>query len=188
MIYGYARVSSTGQSYESQLEELQAVGCDKIFHEKKTAKDGAMLAERKKLLKQLGPGDVLLITRIDRFFRSSRDMHNTIADITAKGAEFRSLHQHWNTATKEGRFLLSILAAQAELDRECIIERTTEGRARAKARGQHMGRPHALTPAQLAEARRRRADGEAISDLAISYNVGKSTLYRLCPAQIQVES
>jgi DNA invertase Pin-like site-specific DNA recombinase len=126
-------------------------------------------------------GDVLIVTKIDRLARSTRDLLNTLHEITAKGAGFRSLGDTWaDTTTPHGRPLTTVLAGFAEFERSLIITRTSEGRARAKARGQHMGRPAALTPFQRAEALARLAAGtETLSDIGRSYGVSHTTISRL---------
>jgi DNA invertase Pin-like site-specific DNA recombinase len=137
-------------------------------------------AQLHRLLKVLDEGDVLLVTRLDRLARSTRDLLNTLATITGKKAGFRSLGDSWaDTTTAHGRLMLTILAGLAEFERELIRARTGEGRARAKARGVKMGRKFKLTPHQQREARARRANGEALTEIARSYNVSHSTISRL---------
>jgi len=105
---------------------------------------------------------------------------NTLETITGKQAGFRSLGDAWaNTTTAHGRLMLTVLGGLAEFERDLIRARTGEGRARAVGRGQRMGRPSKLTDAQKAEARRRRAEGATLAELARSYHVGKSTISRL---------
>lgn len=179
MIYGYARVSTLGQTLEVQLEQLQAAGCEKIFKEKATGKNDAR-GELQRMLKALQAGDVLIVTRLDRLARSQRDLLNMLHTITAKGAGFRSLRDTWaDTTTMHGRLIIHIVGGIAEFERELIIERTSEGRSRATARGQHMGRPPALTPQQQTEARQRRKNGATVRELAASYNVGRTTIQRV---------
>ena len=180
-IYGYARVSSTGQSLEAQLAELQAAGCKKIFQEKITGKH----RNRPQLdhaLKILGNDDVLIITRLDRLARSSRDLLNVIQQITDAGASFRSLRDTWaDTTTKHGRLILTVLAGLAEFERELIVERTGEGRERAMAKGVVFGRKPKLTHHQRLEAIARREAGETVQSIARSYNVHHSMIVRLQP-------
>ena len=100
--------------------------------------------------------------------------------ITDAEAQFRSLAEPWaDTATSTGRLMIAVLGGLADVERDLIRTRTAEGRSRAKARGQHMGRPPALTPQPAAEARRRRANGATLKELAESYNVGLATISRL---------
>src|SRR5262249_50383664 len=133
-----------------------------------------------KILKALVPGDVVMVTRIDRLARSTFDLFAIVKKIVDAKAEFRSLAEPWaDTDTSTGRLMIAVLGGLADVERDLIRTRTAEGRSRAKQRGQHMGRPAKLTPAQKAEARRRRAEGETLAELARSYGVGKSTISRL---------
>lgn len=179
MIYGYARVSTEGQSYEAQKAQLEAAGCKKVFAE--TA-SGAK-SDRKQLarvLDQLTPGDVLMVTRLDRLARSTRDLLNMLARVSEAGAAFRSLSDAWaDTTTPHGRLMLTVLGGLAEFEREIIRARTGEGRARAKARGQSLGRKHKLTPHQQAEVRFRKEAGDSVREIARSYNVSPATISRL---------
>jgi DNA invertase Pin-like site-specific DNA recombinase len=179
MIYGYARVSTDGQSVAAQVAALTAAGAARVFRE---VASGARAdrAQLRRAVAALGAGDVLLVTRLDRLARSTRDLLNTLATITGKGAGFRSLGDAWaDTTTPHGRLMLTVLGGLAEFERELIRRRTGEGRARAKARGVRLGRPPALTPHQRREALRRRERGEPIRDIARSYNVSHSTISRL---------
>jgi DNA invertase Pin-like site-specific DNA recombinase len=179
MIYGYARVSTDGQSVNAQVRQLTKAGCEKVFRETASGvkTDRAQL---RKALRQLDPGDVLMVTRLDRLARSTRDLLNTLAAITDKKAGFRSLGDTWaNTTTAHGRLMLTVLGGLAEFERDLIRVRTGEGRARAKARGVKMGRPPKLTSHQVREALRRRDAGEATREIARSYNVHHSTISRL---------
>src|SRR6266567_475162 len=177
--YGYARVSTNGQDLGSQEAELVAAGCAKVFKEKVSGvkTDRAELA---KLIRRLEPGDVVVVTRLDRLARSTRDLLNILATIGEHEAGFRSLKDTWaDTTTPHGRLMLTVLGGLAEFERELIRARTGEGRARAKARGVRFGRPAALTPHQRAEALQRLANGEVQADLARSYGVSQATISRL---------
>lgn len=181
MIYGYARVSTDGQSVAAQVAQLAAAGAEKVFREIASGAktDRAQLA---RALAQLDAGDVLMVTRLDRLARSTRDLLNTLAAITGKQAGFRSLGDTWaDTTTAHGRLMLTVLGGLAEFERELIRTRTGEGRARAKARGQSLGRPFKLTPHQKQEALARRAGGETLTEIARSYNVSPATISRLVP-------
>jgi DNA invertase Pin-like site-specific DNA recombinase len=125
-------------------------------------------------------GDVLMVTRLDRLARSTRDLLNTLATISGKGAGFRSLHDAWaDTTTAHGRLMLTVLGGLAEFERELICARTSEGRERAKARGVKLGRNPKLTEHQKREAIKRRDKGEAVREIARSYAVSHSTISRL---------
>jgi DNA invertase Pin-like site-specific DNA recombinase len=179
MIYGYARVSTDGQSVMAQVEALTAAGAVKVSRE--TA-SGAKTdrAQLHRLLNQLDEGDVLLVTRLDRLARSTRDLLNTLASIASRKAGFRSLNDAWaDTTTAHGRLMLTVLGGLAEFERELIRARTGEGRARAKARGVKLGRTPKLTHHQQQEARARREQGEALTEIARTYNVSHSTISRL---------
>ena len=176
---GYARVSTVGQTLAAQLEQLRADGCAKIFREKVTG-TRADRRELLKLLKAITPGDVVTVTRIDRLARSTFDLFAIVKQIVDAGGQFRSLAEPWaDTATSTGRLMIAVLGGLADVEGDLIRTRTAEGRNRAKARGQHMGRPQKLTPQQQQEARRRRAEGATLKELAKSYNVGRATISRL---------
>jgi DNA invertase Pin-like site-specific DNA recombinase len=182
-VYGYARVSTNGQDLAAQEAELIAAGGAKVFKEKASGakSDRAELANA---IRRLEPGDVLVVTRLDRLARSTRDLLNIVAAIAEREAGFRSLKDTWaDTTTPHGRLMLTVLGGLAEFERELIRARTGDGRARAKARGVKFGRPTALTPHQRAEALQRLAQGEAQADLARSYGVSQATISRLAAAK-----
>jgi DNA invertase Pin-like site-specific DNA recombinase len=179
MIYGYARVSTGGQSEAAQVRQLRAAGAGRVFREVASGAK-AERAQLRRLLAEIGSGDVMMVTRLDRLARSTRDLLNTLAAITAKEAGFRSLADAWaDTTTAHGRLMLTVLGGLAEFERELIRARTREGRERARARGQSVGRPFKLTPHQRSEAIRRRDRGESLTDIARTYNVHPSTISRL---------
>jgi DNA invertase Pin-like site-specific DNA recombinase len=124
---------------------------------------------------------VLVVTRLDRLARSTRDLLNTLAAITDKKAGFRSLGDTWaDTTTPHGRLMLTVLDGLAEFERELIRARTGEGRERAKRRGVRFGRKPKLTPQQRSDLLRRLAEGEETrAELARRYNVHPSTISRL---------
>src|SRR5271169_2365636 len=162
MIYGYARVSTDGQSEAAQVRQLRAAGAKKVFRE---VASGAKTdrAQLRRLLAEIGPRDVVMVTRLGRLARSTRDLLNTLAAITGKKAGFRSLAGAWaDTTTAHGRLMLTVLGGLAEFERELIRARTGEGRERAKARGQHIGRKPKLTLHQKGEAIKRRDRGETL--------------------------
>jgi DNA invertase Pin-like site-specific DNA recombinase len=177
--YGYARVSTNGQDLSSQEAELVAAGCAKVFKEKVS---GAKTdrAELAKVIRRLEPRDVLIVTRLDRLARSTRDLLNVLATIGERKAGFRSLKDSWaDTTTAHGRLMLTVLGGLAEFERELIRARTGEGRKRAKDRGVKFGRPAALTTHQRQEATQRLAQGEAQADVARTFNVSQATISRL---------
>jgi len=131
-----------------------------------------------------------MVTRLDRLARSTRDLLNTLAAITGSEAGFRSLADTWaDTTTAHGRLMLTVLGGLAGFERELIRTRTGEGRARAVARGQRMGRPPKLAPHQRREAIKRRNRGaESLADIGRSYNVSGATISRLAAADCSASS
>ena len=181
-VYGYARVSTDGQTLAAQDAALHAAGCAKVYAEKAS---GAKTdrAEFRKVISRLREDDVLMVTRLDRLARSTRDLLNTLDEITKRGAGFKSLADAWaDTTTPHGRLMLTVLGGLAEFERELIKARTGEGRARAKAEGVHMGRPPKLTPHQRREAIARRDAGEPLVDIARTFGVSHTTIGRLTAA------
>jgi DNA invertase Pin-like site-specific DNA recombinase len=180
MKYGYARVSTDGQTVDAQVRQLTKVGCKKVFREVASGAE-ANRAQLRRLIDQLGPGDVLIVTRLDRLARSTRDLLNTLAAMAERKAGFRSLGDAWaDTTTSHGRLMLTVLGGLAEFERDLIRARTAEGRERAKARGVRLGRKPKLTEHQRREAIKRRDGGkETLADIARSYNVSHSTISRL---------
>src|SRR6516164_2891547 len=178
MIVGYARVSRDGQSLEAQQAALKAAGAERVFSEKVS---GAR-SDRKALAKAmaaLGAGDILLVTRLDRLARSTRDLLNVLASIAERGAGFRSIADAMiDTTSPHGKLILAVLGALAEFERSMILARTSEGRTRAKARGVRFGRPMKLSDYQIKEALARRASGESLADIGRSYGVSHSTISR----------
>ncbi len=176
---GYARISTYGQTLDAQFEQLKAVGCAKTYREQAS---GAKVERRElqRMLKDLVPGDVVIVTRIDRLARSTFDLFSIVKRIVDAGGQFRSLAEPWaDSSTSTGRLMLAVLGGLADVERDLIRTRTAEGRSRAKARGQRMGRLPSLTAQQAAEARQRRQDGATLQELADSYNVSKATISRL---------
>jgi DNA invertase Pin-like site-specific DNA recombinase len=178
-IVGYARVSTDGQTLDVQHAALKAAGADKIFAEKVS---GAKTNRRQlqRAIEALSLGDVLLVTRLDRLARSTRDLLNVLATISEKRAGFRSIADAWaDTTTAHGRLMLTVLGGLAEFERELIRARTEEGRKRAMTRGVRFGRKPKLTPHQVQEARARREAGEPLVEIGRSFNVSHSTISRL---------
>jgi DNA invertase Pin-like site-specific DNA recombinase len=176
---GYARVSTDGQSLAAQDAALRAAGCEGVFAEKQSGAktDRAQLA---KALAALAEGDTLVVCKLDRLARSTRDLLNTLAAVGEAGATFKSLGDGWaDTTTPHGRLMLTVLGGLAEFERHLILARTSEGRQRAQQRGVRFGRKPSLTPHQRQEALARRAAGEALVDIARSYAVSHSTISRL---------
>jgi DNA invertase Pin-like site-specific DNA recombinase len=176
---GYARVSTVGQSLESQVQQLREHGCTRLFQEKVSGakSDRPRLAH---LLSSLGPGDTLIVTRLDRLARSTSDLLNIIQVTAKKGANFLSLAEPWaNTVTPVGKLMLTVLGGIAEFERDLIALRTNEGRARARQSGVKFGPKFKLSPHQVEEIRRRKEAGESCRFLARSYGVSPNTISRV---------
>jgi DNA invertase Pin-like site-specific DNA recombinase len=189
-LIGYARVSTDGQTLDAQLEALETAGASVIFRETASGAktDRAQLA---KAIAALRTGDTLVVTRLDRLARSTKDLLNTLAVVAEKGAMFKSLADTWaDTTTAQGRLMLTVLGGLAEFERELITARTGEGRRRAVEKGVKLGRKSSLTPHQQAEVVKRRADGETLKALAKSYGVAHPTIMRAlrkCEAPISAD-
>jgi DNA invertase Pin-like site-specific DNA recombinase len=183
-VYGYARVSTTGQELDSQLVQLQEAGCTRIFQEKVSGAKSDR-AELKRLLRVLREGDVVVVTRLDRLARSTLDLLRFLAAVNDKRAAFRSINEAWaDTTTAFGRFLVVVLGGVAEFERELILARTAEGRRLAVARGVRFGRRPKLSEAERLDACRRKKAREPIASIARDYNVCGATISRLqcdCP-------
>src|SRR6516164_3506318 len=176
---GYRRGAKA--SVDAQARQLTKAGCKKVFRDVHVSGAKTDRAQLARLIETLEPGDVLMVTRLDRLARSTRDLLNTLAAITEQNAGFRSLGDAWaDTTTSHGRLMLTVLGGLAEFERDLIRKRTSEGRERAKARGVKLGRRPKLTPHQRQEAIQRRDSGkESLADIARSYNVSHSTISRL---------
>ena len=176
---GYARVSTADQTLKGQLEALKAAGADPIYREKVSG----VRADRPQLAKLMGtlkPSDVVVVTKLDRLGRSTRELLDLIDRIGKAGASFRSLGDPlWDTGSSQGRLLSTLLAAIAEFERELIRERTGEGRKRAMAAGVKFGRKRKLSDYQRAEAIKRRGSGETLASIACSYAVDVTLISRL---------
>jgi DNA invertase Pin-like site-specific DNA recombinase len=179
MILGYARVSTDGQTLDAQHSALKQAGADKVFAEKVSDAQ----TDRKQLqraIAALSHGDVLLVTRLDRLARSTRELLNVLDAVGKAGAGFKSLADPMiDTTSPHGKLILAVLGALAEFERSMILARTDEGRKRAIARGVRFGRKPKLTKYQTAEAIARRSNGETLTDIGRTYGVSHSTISRL---------
>ena len=177
MIFGYARVSTDAQNLTAQTDALARAGAARVFADKIS---GSLRTrpELDRMLDQLRPGDVVMVTRYDRLARSLRDLLDIAGTVAAKGAGFRALAEDIDTTTPAGRLVFHVFASIAQFERERIAERTREGLAAARARGRVGGRPPALSPAQKAEVARMRDEGRAIAAIARLFRVSPQTVRR----------
>jgi DNA invertase Pin-like site-specific DNA recombinase len=180
MRIGYARVSSDTQDYTAQVEALRAAGCERIYSEKASGKSTSGRPELARLLKAMAPGDVMVVTKIDRVARSALDqLHIVRTEIAGRQCGFVSLGDAWCDTTNEmGRFMLTVMSGIAELERDLIHKRCAAGIARAKANGKRFGRPVVVDPGQRRKIAERYANGETIAALAREYECGKATVWR----------
>jgi len=180
-LIGYARVSTSGQNLDRQTRALTEAGCLRIFADKLSGKT----ADRPELaacLDYLRAGDTLVVPSLDRLSRSLADLITLVARLRRKGVGFRSLHEALDTTTPGGRLVFHVFAALAEFIRELIAEGTREGLDAARARGQRLGRPPALTAGQIRQARDLLTlPGSSISSIARLHGVSRSTIYKYLP-------
>jgi DNA invertase Pin-like site-specific DNA recombinase len=179
MKYGYARVSSNTQDHAAQIETLRAAGCERIFSEKASGKSTNGRKEFEKLMRALMPGDAVVVTKLDRLARSSRDLHNILHELQERSCGFASLGESWcDTTTDVGRLVMTIMGGIAEFERSLIRKRCEEGIERAKRKGTKFGRPTALDASQRRKIAERHANGETMLELAAEYEVGEATIWR----------
>jgi DNA invertase Pin-like site-specific DNA recombinase len=178
----YARVSTSGQTLDAQLEQLRAHGCDLIFQETMSGARADDRPQLRKALAALGEGDTLVVTRLDRLARSTFDLLTIVREIEAKGARLKSLADNWaDTTTPTGRLILTVLGGLAEFERSLIRERTSEGRDRARREGRRLGRPSKLTVHQKTLVEQWRAEGQDNAQIARTLGVSRSTVSRVRP-------
>ncbi len=176
-LVGYARVSTDQQTTRLQLDALKAAGCQHIFQDKL----GGALRSRPQMdraIADLRAGDTLVVWKLDRLGRSLRNLLEIAEALHERDVALRSLTEHIDTATAAGKMLYSVLGAVAQFERDVLRERTVAGIRAAQARGEHVGRPPALTPMQVREAKKMIERGESPNDVARILRVGRSTLYR----------
>jgi DNA invertase Pin-like site-specific DNA recombinase len=179
---GYARVSTQDQKLELQLKSLKKAGCRKIFREKISGLN-RQRPEFQRMLDQIRTGDVIVVWKLDRLARSTRDLLNTMETINEAGGKFQSISEPWvNTTTHAGKMIMTVFAGIAEFERDLIRERTGAGREAAKQRGVRFGRPRKLNPDQAKIATQLLSEGKAVRDIARTFNVHEATIYRLAAA------
>ena len=179
-IIGYARVSSTDQDYDAQVEKLRAAGATKVFSEKVSGKTTNGRWALQKALASLREGDTLIVVRLDRLARSIRDLLGLLDTIKAAGAHIKALEDQWlDTTTAHGELILTIMGGIAEFERKLIRARCDEGIARAKARGTVFGRKPVLDAGERRKIAERYASGETMAELSREYDVGVATIHRV---------
>ena len=179
MKIGYARVSTLEQNLDLQLRALEKAGCKKIFREKATGSNRER-PQFRRMLDQIRVGDTIVVWKLDRLARSTRDLLETMEAIREAGGKFQSLSEPWaDTTTHAGKMIMTIFAGIAEFERELIRERTGAGREAARKRGIRFGRPRKLSPDQEQLAQRLVLEGKSVCDIERIFNVHVATIYRL---------
>jgi len=176
---GYARVSTLDQHLDLQMQALKKAGCKRIFREKVSGVS-RQRPEFQRMLEQLRDGDTVIVWKLDRLARSTRDLLETMETIREVGARFQSLSEPWaDTTTHAGKLIMTVFAGIAEFERDLIRERTTTGRDAARDRGVSFGRPRKLNPEQTKLAQRLISEGKPVRQIAETFNVHAATIYRL---------
>lgn len=181
MKIGYARVSTTGQDYETQLAKLTAADCEKIFSEKQSGKNIDNRCELQKALEFAREGDILIVTKLDRLARSMGDLWGIVNTLESKGVAFKVLDQEgMDTSTATGKLLFNILGSIAEFERDLINARTAEGRKAAQEKGIKFGRPKKITEESKKAILSDVADGTlTMKAIGEKYGVTRDTIYKL---------
>ena len=188
MKIGYARVSTSGQSLESQVAALEAAGCEEIFREKLSGKSADARDQLQAALAMCRKGDVLVTTKLDRLARSMVDLWNIINRLEQKKCALTVLDQPLIDTTKpEGKVVVSLLAYVAETERNLILERTATGRAQAIEKGIRFGRKASLSSVQL-DALKQEAAGwtGSVAELGRKHGVSRSSVYRLLGSTVAI--
>ena len=176
---GYARVSTQDQNLDLQLKALKNAGCQKIFREKASGTT-RQRPEFQRMLDQIRSGDTIVVWKLDRFARSTRDLLNTVETLGEAGAKFQSLSEPWaNTTTHAGKMIMTVFAGIAEFERDLIRERTGAGLQAARKRGVQFGRPRKLNPDQARLVSDLLEQGRAVREIARTFKVHEATIYRL---------
>lgn len=180
MIFGYARVSTNAQDLATQIGQLEAAGCERILHDKLSGLNTDR-PQLRKLLAAVSHGDTVIIPATDRLSRDTADLLMIARDLRAAGIGLRSLAEPILDTTNElADVVLAVLGLAAKLEHKRLRERTTAGRAKAKADGVRFGPKPKLTPHQQREAvRRRDIDGESPASIGRSFNVSRQTIAQL---------
>ncbi|MCX7144206.1 MAG: recombinase family protein [Proteobacteria bacterium] len=181
MLIGYARVSTTDQNLDLQVDALTKVGCEKIFEDKisGTRADRPGLARAMELLRK---DDTLVVWKLDRLGRSVKNLVDLVADLQKQGIHFKSLTDSIDTGTPSGRFFFHVMASLSEMERELTAERTRAGLEVARQLGRKGGRKRQMTDSKIESAKKLLANGIPPRDVAANLGVSVPTLYRWIPA------
>jgi DNA invertase Pin-like site-specific DNA recombinase len=184
-IVGYARVSSSGQSLDVQLDKLKTYGCTRIYAEKRSGRQAESRPELQACLSFLREGDTLVISKLDRMARSILDLAKIVDQLKKKGIVLKVLDQAIDTGTPEGMLMFSLLGAFAQFENDIRAERQMDGIAKAKEKGVAFGRKRALTPEQCERIKVLRTEENfSVPQLAERFNVGIATVYRALQSSV----
>ena len=182
MKIGHAHVSTLEQNLDFQLQALKKAGCKKVFREKVSGAN-RQRPEFQRMLDQLRERDIIVVWKLDRLARSTRDLLETMKAIRDADTQFQSISEPWgDTTTHGGKMIMTVFAGIAKFERDLIRERTQAGRTAAKSRGVRFGRPRKLNPDQVKLAQRLIEEGRAVREIARTFNVHEATIYRLATA------
>jgi len=178
MKVGYARVSSTGQNLQSQLEALTAIGCTKIFEEKKSGTKVDNRPQLKEALDFVREGDDFYVTRLDRCSRSVKDLHSIVDTLNAKSVAFKATEQDLDTSTSAGRLMIGLLSIVSAFETDLRAERQADGIKSAQARGVKFGSKPIFDSERTIEALAKKDQGMTNQAIADEYGIGRSTLLK----------
>jgi DNA invertase Pin-like site-specific DNA recombinase len=178
MKIGYARVSSTGQNLDSQIEALEKAGCEKIFTEKKSGKETVNRTELNNALEFARSGDIFIVTRLDRCSRSVKDLHIILEQLAKKDVAFQATEQELNTTTASGRLMIGLLSIVSAFETDLRAERQADGIASAKKRGVSFGRVSKMTQEDVMSAIKMQESGMIGREIAEKFDVSRNTLLR----------
>ena len=177
---GYARVSTSDQNLDMQLDALRSAGCVQLYQEKQSGKSAAARPELANVLRALRAGDTLVVWRLDRLGRSLVDLVRIVDELAARNIGFESLNERIDTSSAQGRMFLAVMGAMAQFQREIIAENTAAGLKAARARGRMGGRPAKLDDRALREVEALLASDDpdiTVTSVAERYGVSRATLY-----------
>lgn len=185
MIIGYARVSTIGQNLDNQIEQLKEQSAEKIYKEQVTATSTKQRTELKALIEHVRSGDIVVVTKIDRLARSISDLNKIVTELNSKGVSVRFLKEQMTfeagNSNSLNTLLFNILGSFAQFERDLIVERTSEGRERAKANGKKLGRKPSSSRKEIDKAielyKNRNKNGLSVGDILKMTSVKKSTFY-----------
>jgi len=175
-MYGYARVSSLSQSTEVQVSRLKAVGCDVVREEAASGRSRIGRTELETILDFIRPDDTLVVVKLDRLGRSTRDVLNLVHELESKGATLRVLEPEIDTSKPEGRIILTTLSMVAEMEVQFIRERQRAGIEAAKAKGIYKGRKRSIDRDAVCKLHK---EGVGATEIARRLGIGRASVYKV---------